>query len=64
MVLITKDEVQRLLRLMVRAEGYCSKAVSSSQCDIHDEPTRSYPGASGYAGATLRECIQMLETAM
>ena len=64
MVLIDRDSVQHMLHMMVRAEGYCRNATSSSQCDINDEPTCSYPGASGYAGATLRECIQVLETAM
>jgi len=26
------------------------------------EPTEFYSGASGYAGATLRDCIQQIET--
>ena len=64
MILIDRGAVKHLLTLMVRAEGYCRNATSSSQCDIHDEPTCSYPGASGYAGATFRECIQVLETAL
>lgn len=64
MVLIDRGAAEHMLQMMVRAEGYCRNATSSSQCDIHDEPTRSYPGASGYSGATLRECIQILETAM
>ena len=64
MVILTRATVDRMLRLMTRAEGYCRNAVSSSQCDIHDDATCSYPGASGYAGATLREVIQELETAL
>ena len=64
MVLIDRGTVDRLLRLMVRAEGYCRDAVSSSLCSPEDDATCSYPGASGYAGATLREVIQELETAL
>ena len=64
MVILTRVTVDRMLRLMTRAEGYCRNAVSTSQCDPHDEPTASYAGANGYAGATLREVIQELETAM
>ena len=61
-VTIDRRIVDRLIRLMVVAEGYCSNAVSYRECDPHDEATRSYAGASGYARATLRECIQELET--
>ena len=64
MVLIERGTVDRLLRLMVRAEGYCRNAVSTSLCNPEDDATCSYPGASGYAGATLREVIQELETAL
>jgi len=64
MVLIDRKTVDRLIRLMVRAEGYCSNAVSYSQCIPEDDATRSYAGASGYARATLREVIQELETAL
>ena len=62
MILITKDEAKRLIRLMTTAEGYCRNAVSSSQCGPNDDATYSYAGASGYARATLREVIQTLES--
>ena len=66
MVLISRGQVDHLLRMATRAEGYCRNARSSypfrADTDIHAEPTEFYPGASGYAGATLREVIQVLES--
>ena len=65
MVLISREECERMLRYLTRAEYYCAHATSTSDPDfdpVHDEPTRSYPGASGYAGATMRDVIQTLET--
>ena len=64
MVLIAQDDIKNLITMMSRAEGYCRKAQSTSQCDDLDDVTASYPGASGYAGATLREAIQVLESAL
>ena len=66
MVLISRWQVDHLLRMATRAEGYCRNARSTfpfrADTDIHAEPTEFYPGASGYAGATLREVIQVLES--
>ena len=62
MILITKESVERLITMMSRAEGYCRNAVSTSQCDINSDAMASYAGANGYAGATLREVIQTLES--
>ena len=62
MILISKQAVEHLITMMSRAEGYCRKAQPSIVCDLNSEPTDSYPGASGYAGATLREAIQTLES--
>ena len=64
MVKINRQELESLLAQMRRAEGYCRNAVSYSNCGPHDEATRSYAGASGYARATLAEVIQELETAL
>ena len=64
MVLISKPVVQQMLVQLYRAEGYCNNAVSSSLTSWQDEPTASYPGASGYAGATMRDVIQTLESAI
>ena len=65
-VLIPRQRVDQLLRLMSRAEYYCAHAISMHSPEYDDEldATRTYPGASGYAGATLREVIQELESAM
>ena len=66
MVLISRGQVDHLLRMATRAESYCRNARSSypfrADTDINAEPTEFYPGASGYAGATLREVIQVLES--
>ena len=65
MVAIPLAECERVLRYLTRAEYYCAHAKSSRDPDIdpvHDEPTRTYPGASGYAGATMRDVIQTIES--
>jgi len=64
MVRIPRSECERMLRYLTKAEYYCAHAKSSRDPDIdpvHDEPTRTYPGASGFAGATMRDIIQTLE---
>ena len=55
-----------MLRNMTRAEYYCAHAISMHSPEYDDELdcTRTYPGASGYAGATLRDAIQILESAI
>ena len=64
MVLISRDQVNQMIIMMQRAEGYCRKAKSSydPSVDLMAEPTETYPGASGYAGATMRDIIQTLES--
>ena len=65
MVVISRELVDQMLSQLTRAEYYCAHAVSSMDPDVdivHDEPTRTYPGASGYAGATMRDVIQSLES--
>ena len=68
MVVLNRFEVEHLIRMATRAEGYCRKArpVSYPQTeeDLHAEPTEFYSGASGYARATLQEVIQSLESAL
>lgn len=51
---ISSSEIEMLITQLDRAAHYCQHAVSSSRTSWHDEPTASYPGASGYAGATAR----------
>ena len=60
-VLISRENINDLITMMKRARGYCLSAQSVRACKGNDEPTASYPGASGYAGATLGEVISNLE---
>ena len=65
MVLISKNQVDYMLRLLHTAEGYCANATSTPPITVpvaDEDPTQFYPGASGYAGATMREVIQTLES--
>ena len=66
MVSIPRHQLDHLLTMMRISEGYCRKARPSvyprPQEDIYAEPTEFYSGASGYAGATLREAIQTIES--
>lgn len=68
MVLLNRIEVEHLIRMAIRAEGFCRKArpvtYPQTQEDLHAEPTEFYSGASGYARATLQEMIQSLESAL
>ncbi len=65
MILISEEQVTQMLTMLHRAEGYCSKARSTPPITVplaDEEPTQYYPGASGYAGATMRDVIQTLES--
>ena len=65
MVSIPRHQLDHLLTMMKISEGYCRKARPLSMDDIYDthaEATEFYSGASGYAGATLREAIQTIES--
>ena len=65
MVLISAEQVDQMLSILHRAEGYCSRAKSMSDPTfdpLHDEPTDCYPGASGYARAAMQNVIQTLES--
>ena len=67
MVLISREQVDRLIRILGRAEYYCAHAISSFSDEYdeeHDDPTRTYPGASGYAGQAMRDALQTLESAI
>ena len=66
-VRLPRTECERLIRYLTRAEYYCAHATSSFDPEVdvvHDEPTRFYPGASGYAGATMRDVLQTLESVL
>lgn len=64
-VTIPLAECEQMIRYLTRAEYYCAHARSVSDPDIdlvNAEPTATYPGASGYAGATMRTVLQTLES--
>ena len=66
MVSLPRVQLDQILIQMQRAETFCRKARPASrhpdQEELMAEPTDFYSGASGYAGATLRDCIQQIET--
>jgi hypothetical protein len=66
MVSLPRVQIDQLLIQMQRAETFCRKARPASRHPDMDElmaePTEFYSGASGYAGATLRDCIQQIES--
>ena len=66
MVSIPRIQLDHMLIQMQRAETLCRKARPASRHpDIEElmaEPTEFYSGASGYAGATMRDVIQQLES--
>ena len=59
-VVISRENIQSMITMMKRARGYCLNAQSVRTSNF-DDATASYPGASGYAGATLGEVITNLE---
>ena len=62
MVTIPLAECQRMIRYLTTAEHYCTHAQSVWAEEVPADPTYTYPGASGYAGATMRDIIQTLES--
>ena len=66
MVSIPRIQLDHMLIQMQRAEGICRKARPASRhpdkAELMAEPTTFYSGASGYAGATMRDVIQQIES--
>ena len=65
MILISRGECERMLRHLTRAEYYCAHARSTLDPTVdivNDDATTTYAGASGYAGATMRDIIQSIES--
>ena len=66
MVSLPRCQLDQILIQMQRAETFCRNARPASRHpdmdELMSEPTEFYSGASGYAGATLRDCIQQIET--
>ena len=62
MVTIPLAECQRMIRYLTTAEHYCANAQSVWDPEVPADPTFTFPGASGYASATMRDIIQTLES--
>jgi len=66
MVSLPRCQLDQILIQMQQAERYCRKARPASRYpdkeELMAEPTEFYSGASGYAGATMRDVIQQLES--
>ena len=63
---IPTDQLDLLIRQMERAERFCRNARPSvwpiPEEDRNADCTEFYSGACGYAGSSLRNTIQTLET--
>ena len=66
MISIPRVQLDQILIQMQRAEGICRKARPASRhpdrAELMAEPTTFYSGASGHAGACLRDVIQQIES--
>ena len=67
-VLVSREQVNHMITLLERSIGYCDKARPTTWPmtteDVHAEPTEFYSGASGYAGATMKDVLQTLESSL
>ena len=59
--IINKSEVEMLTKQLKQAITYCRDAQSTDHSDLHQDPTRTYPGASGYAGSCMQMVLESLE---
>ena len=66
MVSLTLEECERQLEMLKRAIHFCEHAKSSFDptVDLMAEPTETYPGASGYACAAMKDIVCTLETSI
>ena len=60
---INKDELENLKRQLTRAITYCNNAGSVDYSDPDQEPTSTWPGASGYARATMACVLEAFDRA-
>ena len=66
MVSLPRCQLDQILIQMQEAETICRNARPASRypdkTELMAKPQTFYSGASGHAGACLRDCIQQLET--
>ena len=60
-MLIDKKRLEVTLRQLKRARHYCENAGSVDYADPHQEPTSTWPGATGYARSAIGETLYVLE---
>ena len=65
-VTLTREQCEVQIRNLQRAIHFCEHAKSSFDptVDLMGEPTETYPGASGYASATMKDICCTLESAL
>ena len=63
-VVINKAELEMLKRQLQRSITFCREAQSTRFEDLEQEPTATYPGASGYAGSTMTTVLEHLNSAI
>ena len=61
---IRKQEHELLCKQLRQAIYYCQHAESTRYDDLEQEASATYPGASGYAGATMTQVLSHLEAAI
>lgn len=61
---IRKEEHELMCTQLRRAIRYCRDAQSTRYDDEEQDPTATYPGASGYAGSCMTAVLSHLESAI
>lgn len=62
--LIPSDRLDDVIKQLERAQRYCNDATSVDYNDDDQEPTMTYPGASGYAAGTIFMALLELKYAI
>ena len=63
-VVINKAELAIMKKQLERSIYYCRNAESTRYDDLEQEASATYPGASGYAGATMTQVLEHLNAAI
>ena len=63
-VVINKAELELMKTQLQRSITFCRNAESTRYDDLEQEPTATYPGASGYAGSTMTTVLEHLNAAI
>ena len=63
-VVINKAEIELMKKQLQRSISFCRDAQTTRYSDPDQEPTATYPGASGYAGSTMTQILEHLNAAI